>query len=188
MICNGGTDTVLADTLDTISPSCENVQIAGHARRRRSTTARRRSPGPRPAPARASRANAPTTLSVNAADDRGVTKVQFFDDDRLLCEDTAAPYTCAYQPRGGDVGRNTLIAIAIDGANQTTSVVRAITVRRFPPKALSSAQPEPRPQAPYAFRASGSSPRPTPVSPSRAARARSRSPPSAARSRLDASA
>ena len=27
VICNGGTDTVLADTLDTISPSCENVQV-----------------------------------------------------------------------------------------------------------------------------------------------------------------
>jgi Ca2+-binding RTX toxin-like protein len=27
VICNGGTDTVLADTLDLISPSCENVQV-----------------------------------------------------------------------------------------------------------------------------------------------------------------
>ena len=58
-------------------------------------------------------------------DDRGVAKVQFFDDDRLLCEVTAAPFNCAYQPRGADVGRNTLIAVASDGAGQTTSVVRA---------------------------------------------------------------
>ena len=33
VVCNAGTDTVIADTLDTISPTCENVQIAGHARR-----------------------------------------------------------------------------------------------------------------------------------------------------------
>ena len=36
-------------------------------------------------------ANSPTTLAVNATDDRGLARVQFFDDDRLLCEDTAAP-------------------------------------------------------------------------------------------------
>ena len=92
MICNGGTDTVLADTLDLVSPSCENVQIQA-------------SPGgpfdDRPpslawtAPAAGAdiTANAATTLAVNAADDRGVAKVQFFDDDRLVCEDSTAPYT-----------------------------------------------------------------------------------------------
>ena len=87
-------------------------------------------------------------LSVNATDDRGLAKVQFFDDDRLLCEDTAAPFNCAYQPRGGDVGRNTLIAVAIDGAGQTTSAVRAVTVRRFAAQGhVAHAQAEPRPQA-----------------------------------------
>ena len=50
VICNGGTDTVLADTLDIVSPSCENVQIQATPGGR-STTARRRSRGPRLAPA-----------------------------------------------------------------------------------------------------------------------------------------
>ena len=125
VICNGGTDTVLADTLDTISPSCENVQVQatpGGAFDDRAPTLR----GPRPRDASLS-ANAATTLSVSAADDRGVAKVQFFDDDRLVCEVIAAPYNCAYQPRGGDVGRNTLIAVATDGAGQTASAVRAVT-------------------------------------------------------------
>ena len=45
-----------------------------------------------------------TTLTVTAADDRGVALVRFLDDDRVVCEDTAAPYTCAYAPRGEDVG------------------------------------------------------------------------------------
>jgi hypothetical protein len=132
VICNGGTDTVLADTLDTISPSCENVQVhatPGGAFDDRAPSLQWT------APTSASlSANAATTLSVNAADDRGVTKVQFFDDDRLVCEVAAAPSNCAYQPRGGDVGRNTLIAVAVDGAGQTATSVRAVEVRRFSPK------------------------------------------------------
>ncbi len=92
-------------------------------------------------------ANSTTTLAVNATDDRGLARVQFFDDDRLVCEDPTAPYSCAYQPRGSDVGRNTLVAVAIDGANQTASLVRAVTVRRFAPGQLElSLQTEPRSQ------------------------------------------
>ena len=56
--------------------------------------------------------------------DRGLAKVQFLDDDRVLCEDAVAPYECPFQPRGGDVGRNTLVAIAVDTAGQTTSLAR----------------------------------------------------------------
>ena len=41
------------------------------------------------------------------------------------------PFTCVFQPRGGDVGRNTLLAVGVDGANQTTTLVRPVTVRRF---------------------------------------------------------
>ena len=84
MICNGGTDTVLADTLDTISPSCENVQIAGHARRpvrRPPADARLGRPGRRREPHGERRDDAlgqrrPTTAASPS--------VQFFDDDRLL--------------------------------------------------------------------------------------------------------
>ena len=90
-------------------------------------------------------ANEPTTLAVNATDDRGLARVQFFDDDRLVCEDTAAPYTCAYQPRGGDVGRNTLIAVADRRREPDHELVRAVTVRRFRRRASRCAAPEPRP-------------------------------------------
>ena len=106
-------------------------------------------------------------LSVNAADDRGLTKVQFFDDDRIICEVAAAPFNCSYQPRGGDVGRNTLIAIASDGAGQTASSVRAITVRRFSPKSMTlTLRPSRDRKAPYAFGLSGKLARPDAVSPS----------------------
>ena len=166
VICNGGTDTVLADTLDTISPSCENVQIqatpGGAFDDRPPTLA-----WAAPAAGAEITANAPTMLSVNAADDRGLTKVQFFDDDRIICEVTAAPFNCAYQPRGGDVGRNTLVAIASDGAGQTASSVRAITVRRFSPKTMTlTLRPSRDRKAPYAFGLSGKLTRPDAVSPS----------------------
>jgi hypothetical protein len=106
-------------------------------------------------------------LTADASDDRGVAKVQFWDDDRLLCEDTAAPFACPFQPRGGDVGRNTLLAIAVDGANQTTSTVRAVTVRRFSSPSLGLLlKPSRDKKAPYSFKASGRLLRPNTVSPS----------------------
>jgi hypothetical protein len=166
VICNGGTDTVLADTLDTVSPSCENVQTlptpGGPFDDRPPTIV-----WTAPAAGSSITANTASALTVNAVDDRGLTRVQFFDDDRLVCEDTVAPYACAYQPRGGDVGRNTLIAVATDGANQTSSVIRVVNVRRFAPKGLGlSFRPSRDRKAPYAFRLTGRVLRPDPVSPS----------------------
>jgi Ca2+-binding RTX toxin-like protein len=166
VICDAGIDTVFADTLDLISPTCENVSVQAtpggpfddHA------------PGlawSAPAAGASLRANTPTTLSVDASDDRGLAKVQFLDDDRLVCEDVAAPFECAYQPRGGDVGRNTLVAIAVDTAGQTTSLVRAVTVRRFTPSSFSlRLRPSRDRRAPYSFRATGELRRPPTVSPS----------------------
>ena len=93
--------------------------------------------------------------------------MQFFDDDRLLCEITAAPFDCAYVPRGGDVGRNTLIAVAVDGAGQTTSIIRVVDVRRFGSPGLGLAlRPSRDRTAPYAYRATGRLLRPATVSPS----------------------
>lgn len=166
ILCRGGLDTVEADTLDTVSTTCENVSIQA-------------TPGgafddkppalawTAPADAASLSANDQTVLRVEASDDRGVAKVQFLDDERVVCEDTAAPYECAYQPRGNDVGRNTLIAIAVDGANQTTSLVRPVTVRRFAAPGFSLAlKPSRDRRAPYSFRATGTLRRPVTVAPS----------------------
>ena len=167
IICNGGTDTVEADTLlDTVSPTCEHVtrgSFPGGAFDDHPPALSWAFPD---AGAELS-ANAPTILRADASDDRGVARVQFFDDDRLLCEVTTAPYQCAYAPRGGDVGRDTLIAVAVDGANQTTSAVRAVTVHRFTPSSLTlSLRPSRDRRPPYSFKASGRLARPTPVAPS----------------------
>src|SRR5262249_7609469 len=79
-------------------------------------------------------ADRPAALTVDAGDDRGVALVRFLDDDRVVCEVSAPPYTCAYQARGDDVGRNTLTAIAIDGSGQTATAQRAVIVNRFKPQ------------------------------------------------------
>ena len=77
------------------------------------------------------RPNSPTTLTATAADDGAVAQVLFIDDANVVCTDTAAPYTCDYQPKGEDVGRNTLAAVAVDSSGQTAFDVAAVKVNRF---------------------------------------------------------
>jgi hypothetical protein len=110
-----------------------------------------------------------TILTATATDDRGVAKVQFFDDDRLLCEAATAPYTCGYKPRGGDVGRNTLTAVAIDSSQQTASALRTITVGRFAARSVTlKASPKKDTSAPFRFTLSGKVNRPAGVTASQA--------------------
>jgi hypothetical protein len=63
--------------------------------------------------------------------------VLFMDDERVLCNDDVAPYECSYQPRGEDVGHDTLAATAIDGGQQAATAVREVTVSRFKATGLS---------------------------------------------------
>jgi Ca2+-binding RTX toxin-like protein len=129
--CGAGTDTALVDPLDTVSQSCENapVTVVPGGADDKPPAITWNVPG---ANARF-RGDQVATLVATATDDRGVAKVRFYDGSRLICEDTAAPYSCRYQARGSEVGRNALIATAIDGDNQATSAVRMITVTRFRP-------------------------------------------------------
>jgi Ca2+-binding RTX toxin-like protein len=131
VVCSGGNDTALVDPLDTVSQSCENapVTVVPGGADDKPPAITWNVPG-----SRASfRGDQVATLVATATDDRGIAKVQFFDGDRLICEVKAAPYSCRYQARGSDVGRNALIATAIDGDNQATSAVRVVNVTRFRP-------------------------------------------------------
>lgn len=130
--CGPGTDSVTADTLDLISADCESVSVAeaGNALDDRPPTIAWTAPA---AGARL-KADPANAITVEAADDRGIALVRFLDDDRVLCEVAAAPHTCAYKARTGDVGRNTLSAVAVDTAGQTTTIQRAVTVDRFRPR------------------------------------------------------
>ena len=130
--CGTGTDSVTADTLDLVDADCETVSVAnlGNASDDRPPAVAWSLPA---ASARLA-ANPRNTLEATAEDDRGIALVRFLDDDRVLCEDAAAPYTCAYRARGEDVGRNTLTVVAVDTGGQTASAQRAIVVRRFRPR------------------------------------------------------
>jgi hypothetical protein len=98
----------------------------------------------------------PTVLTADATDDRSISAVLFIDDERIVCTDTVAPYTCAYQPRGEDVGRNTLAVVAVDTAQQTASAFRAVNVDRFTPAGITGAVTPARDlRAPFRFRTSG---------------------------------
>jgi Ca2+-binding RTX toxin-like protein len=161
--CGTGTDSVKADQHDQVHSNCENVArepVVGGADDRPPAVT-----WSAPASGASLTSDAATTLAVSATDDRGIAKVQFFDDDRLVCEDAAAPYTCAYAPRGADVGRDTLVARAVDTADQSTSAVQAVTVDRFSARSLSlKLSPSRDRKAPYRFNASGKLTLPTPVS------------------------
>ncbi len=162
--CGPGNDTATADQLDVVSDSCENVT--------RSEVANANDvPEDRPptvsfdAPAPGAVTTGVTVLVASAADDRGVPTVQFLDDDRIVCTDNAPPYTCDYQPRGEDVGRNTLSVVAIDSAQQTASAGRVFTVPRFGAPVSLRLRPAKDTKAPFSFRATGAMALPATVTP-----------------------
>jgi hypothetical protein len=150
--CGEGTDTVLADAFDTFS-DCENVQVANVPSA--TDDAPPTVAWATPAPVKALRANAVNLLEATASDDHGVAAVRFLDDDRLVCEDTTAPYTCGYQARDEDVGRNTLTLVAVDTRGQTASTQRAVRVSRFTPVLSLGVDPRRDRSGPFRFTARG---------------------------------
>jgi Ca2+-binding RTX toxin-like protein len=158
--CGPGTDTAVVDTLDTLG-GCETVDRAdvGSAVDDRPPTVAITSPrnGQR-IPASG------VDVSVTASDDRGVARVLLIDDGQTVGTDTAAPYAFRYQPTGDDVGRNTLIAVALDATGQAGTAIVTVQVNRFAPRGLSSRVTPSRDRtAPYRFRATGSLQLPTGV-------------------------
>jgi hypothetical protein len=111
---------------------------------------------------------APPRVTADAADDRGVARVVFLDDGQQVCSDDTAPYDCAYAPNGGDVGRNTLIAIAVDGAGQTAVDFRSLSVGRFDPKLTARTTPKRDRRRPYRYTTTGSVLLPAGVTPEQA--------------------
>ncbi len=157
--CGPGADTAEVDTLDRVE-DCETINRAdvGNANDVPEIPEDRPPTIAFAAPASGAqlRTNGPTTLTATASDDRGVASVLFVDDERIVCTDTTAPYTCDYSPRGEDVGRNTLVAIAIDTTQQTASVVRAVNVNRFAPAGITGrVTPARDRRAPFRFRSTG---------------------------------
>jgi hypothetical protein len=151
--CGGGNDTVTADQFDSISDSCENVTVrqVGSANDDKQPAVAWTSP----ADGATLPTTAPTTLTVNASDDKGIAKVQFLAGTRIVCEDATAPYTCSYTPTGADAGKQVLSAIAIDTSQNATTALRSVRVARFAPKLSERLTPTRDVKAPYRFRVSG---------------------------------
>ena len=165
--CGDGVDTANVDTLDSVADDCESIN------RVEIGTARDIAEDAPPTVALTSPvtgatipSGTPTSLTATANDDRGVARVLFMDDDRVVCSDEAAPYECSYQPRGEDVGRNTLVAAAQDTAGQTAFTSSTVNVLRFNAPGLSIlTRPRRDTRAPYTFTTSGKLALPPTVTP-----------------------
>jgi Ca2+-binding RTX toxin-like protein len=69
-----------------------------------------------------------TVVTINASDDKGISKVTLFDGGKVVGTDTTAPYNITYSPTAADVGSHTLVATATDTADQSASALRKVTV------------------------------------------------------------
>jgi Ca2+-binding RTX toxin-like protein len=162
VICGEGTDVANVDEFDQLADDCETINRVpvGSALEDKPPTVAWT------APASAAKLSTKTAnlLSVNATDDKGISQVIFLDDESVVCTDTTAPYTCDYKPKGGDVGKNTLVAMAVDTSQQTASAIRSVTVPRFAVKKLTSkTKPKSDTSDPRTFTTSGKLTRPTGV-------------------------
>ena len=71
------------------------------------------------APSNNATISALTTCRVNANDDRGIARVQFFVDGTLLSTDTSSSYTCTLDNKKYTNGAHTLRALVTDTAGLT---------------------------------------------------------------------
>jgi hypothetical protein len=69
-----------------------------------------------------------TVVTIDASDDKGISKVTLFDGGKVVGTDTTAPYSITYSPTAADVGSHTLVATASDTSDQTASALRKVTV------------------------------------------------------------
>lgn len=161
--CGSGTDVANVDEFDQVADDCETVNRTtrgGLASEDAPPTVTWVSPASG-AKMSTSKAN---TLTVNATDDHGISQVIFLAGERVVCTDTAAPYTCDYKPTGDEVGKVTLTAVAVDTRQQQGSALRTVKVGRFTPRKV-SAKTTPKKDAslPFTFTTTGTVSLPTGV-------------------------
>ncbi|HEY6890056.1 MAG TPA: Ig-like domain-containing protein [Solirubrobacter sp.] len=133
--CGAGNDTAIVDPLDDVGDGCETVDVAaaGYGLEDTPPTIAFKTPKD----AARLKPGAAITLEVDAGDAFGVQSVRFADDAHTLCTVSTPPFTCAYQPRPQDVGRNLLVAVVTDTAGQTATATRPVTVSRYEPAGVS---------------------------------------------------
>lgn len=67
------------------------------------------------------------TISANAADNIGISKVLFYINDNLECTDTTSPYTCGFKATGRLGSTFNIKATAYDKSNNTSSANITVT-------------------------------------------------------------
>ena len=152
--CGRGVDRAVVDQFDDVA-GCESVDSA-------TVVNAQDAPDDAPptvsfiAPTQDAKLGATSNVTATASDDRGIAAVVLIDDGRVVGQDTTAPYSIAYTTTGDDVGRNTLVLMAIDTARQTATAVRPVRVDRFTPTGLTArVSPKRDPAIPYRFTTSG---------------------------------
>ena len=152
--CGRGVDRAVVDQFDDVA-GCESVDSANVANAQDV-------PEDAPptvafvTPAQDAKLGGTSNVMATASDDRGIAAVVLIDDGRVVGEDTTAPYSIAYTPNSDDVGRNTLVLMAVDTGRQTATAVRPVRVDRFTPTGLTTrVAPRRDARIPYRFTTSG---------------------------------
>ncbi len=89
------------------------------------------------APAAGATVSGTINVTANAADNLGVTQVEFKVDGVSIGVDTTAPYEASWDTTTPGDGSRTISATATDTANQTASDSRAVTVDNDPDPVIS---------------------------------------------------
>jgi hypothetical protein len=71
--------------------------------------------------------NSTVTLITNASDNIGVTKVEFYVNNSLICTDTTNPYACAWKVPGKRGATYAIMAKAYDAAGNTATHTIRVT-------------------------------------------------------------
>ena len=153
--CGLGTDSARVDAGDTVE-DCETIDRAPPRTALPPGVDEDRPPSVSfVSPAAGAGLDGTSVVRVEASDDRGVGRVLLLRDGREVASDGAAPYEFRLGLTGADVGRSTLVAVAVDTADQTATAVRAVRVARFAPT-LSAEMTRARDRrAPYRFTTRG---------------------------------
>lgn len=79
-------------------------------------------------PADGSTVSGTVSVTADASDDKGISKVEFYIDGALKSTDTDSPYNYSWDTLQYSTGTHTAKATAYDTANQTTSAQHSLTV------------------------------------------------------------
>jgi hypothetical protein len=72
------------------------------------------------------------TIVAGATDDRGIAKVEFYDNNQKIGESAAAPYSVTRTYASGDQGAHVIRAVATDTAGQKAEDSKTLTVNPGP--------------------------------------------------------